>query len=144
MPSTPPEIKSGLLDMESRSRAPRPRNPKLEIAVPPPPPVPPPILVPAVDTTPMDAPATEGAPAAAPHRLRAPARPTVRGVQIYLDSEADQVLRACREAGEVSNSAVMRLALAELAARRTPEEIVRILLFGDNPAHRAPGRKRGA
>jgi len=142
LPSTPPEIKSGLLDMETRSRAPRPRKPKLEIAVPPPPP---PILVPAVDTTPMDAPATEdAAPAAAPQRLRAPARPTVRGVQIYLDGEADQVLRACREAGEVSNSAVIRLALAELAARRTPEEIVRILLFGDNPAHRAPGRKRGA
>ena len=141
MPSTPPEIKSGLLDMETRSRAPRPRNPKLEIAVPPPPPT----LVPAVDTTPMDAPATEdAAAAAAPQRLRAPARPTVRGVQIYLDGEADQVLRACREAGEVSNSAVIRLALAELAARRTPEEIVRILLFGDNPAHRAPGRKRGA
>jgi len=141
LPSTPPEIKSGLLDMEARSRAPRPRNPKLEIAVPPPPPT----LVPAVDTTPMDAPAKEGAaPAAAPQRLRAPARPTVRGVQIYLDGEADQVLRACREAGEVSNSAVIRLALAELAARRTSEEIVRILLFGDNPAHRAPGRKRGA
>ena len=141
MPSTPPEIKSGLLDMETRSRAPRPRNPKLEIVVPPPPPT----LVPAVDTTPMDAPAKEGAaPAAAPQRLRAPARPTVRGVQIYLDGEADQVLRACREAGEVSNSAVIRLALAELAARRTSEEIVRILLFGDNPAHRAPGRKRGA
>ena len=141
MPSTPPEIKSGLLDMEARSRAPRPRNPKLEIVVPPPPPT----LVPAVDTTPMDAPAKEGAaPAAAPQRLRAPARPTVRGVQIYLDGEADQVLRACREAGEVSNSAVIRLALAELVARRTPEEIVRILLFGDNPAHRAPGRKRGA
>jgi len=141
LPSTPPEIKSGLLDMEARSRAPRPRNPKLEIVVPPPPPT----LVPAVDTTPMDAPAKEGAaPAAAPQRLRAPARPTVRGVQIYLDGEADQVLRACREAGEVSNSAVIRLALAELAARRTSEEIVRILLFGDNPAHRAPGRKRGA
>lgn len=126
MQSTPSEF-GGLSDLENRRVRPA-RNPKLPVTVPPAPTVP--------------EPAAESP--AAPKRLRAAARPTVRGVQVYLDAEADRILRECRDAGEVSNSAVMRLALATLRAQMSPQEIVRTLLIDDNPARRSPGRKPGS
>lgn len=68
-------------------------------------------------------------------------QPSLRGAEVYLDESADAFLKACRAAGEVSNSAVIRLALLELSSTMTPIEVARVLLLGDNSARRVPGRK---
>ena len=130
----PPDIKNGLLDMESRPRrVPPPRHPKLLVETPP---------------APIGAATEQSAPVVAPpaptssEPLRAPKQPALRGAQVYLDSPADEFLRACRAAGEVSNSAVIRLALQELAAVMTPTDVARTLLLSENSARRTPGRKK--
>ena len=76
--------------------------------------------------------------------MRAPAPPALRGAQVYLDTESDEFLSACRAVGEVSNSAVIRYLLAKAAAETTPVEVVRAVLLGDNTAHRKPGRRKAS
>ena len=133
--SMPPEIKNGLLDMESRPRrVPPPRHPKLLVETPP---------------APIEAPGCAivagGCASRRQHHLSRcgpPKQPALRGAQVYLDSPADEFLRACRAAGEVSNSAVIRLALQELAAVMTPTDVARTLLLSENSARRRPGRKK--
>lgn len=131
-----PDIKNGLLQMESRPRrVPPPKHPKLAVETPPPPaPVPVRSETPAVVRT-------EPSLTVVQEPLRAPKQPPLRGAQVYLDEPADGFLKACRAAGEVSNSAVVRLALQELSNLMTPTEVARALLLGDNAARRIPGRK---
>ena len=129
----PSEIKSGLLDMESRSRrVPPPRHPKVAVETPPP------------DPEPVVA---SAAPKAKPAPVKlAPKASALRAAQVYLDGEADAFLGECRAAGaalgraDVSASAVIRLALREL-----PLDVGgggRRRLLGGSAALRRPGRKR--
>ena len=132
----PAEIKNGLLDMESRTRrVPPPRHPKLAVDTPPAPE--PPAAPPKPVERPPNAP-----PAPVGERLRAPAPPALRGAQVYLDTESDDFLSACRAVGEVSNSAVIRYLIGRAAAESMPIEVVRAVLSGDNAAHRKPGRRK--
>ena len=74
----------------------------------------------------------------------APAPPkasSLRGAMVYLDSDADTFLRACHEAGGVSASAVIRLALRKLSEQQAPADVAAELLNG-SAAQRTPGRKR--
>jgi hypothetical protein len=136
----PPEIKSGLLDMESRSRrAPAPRHPKLAVETPP---APDPQPDPVVASAPVPIPKPKPEPVKS-----APKASALRAAQVYLDSEADAFVGECRAAGtslgsaDVSASAVIRLALRELSAAMTAEEVAGVLL-GGSAALRRPGRKR--
>lgn len=129
-----PDIKNGLLQMESRPRrVPPPKHPKLAVETPPPP-------APEQRSVTAVVPA-EPSLTVVQEPLRAPKQPALRGAQVYLDEPADAFLKACRTAGEVSNSAVIRLALQELSNLMTPIDVARALLLGDNSARRVPGRK---
>lgn len=67
---------------------------------------------------------------------------------IYLDPQSDEFLESARIAGrrskprvDASRSAVVRLALARLAAQMTPDQVVRELVLRA-PAHTGEGRRR--
>ena len=144
-------IENGLLDLEQRTsqgsrRTPPPRHPKRAVEVPPPPPP--------VESAPPEASSVvdvrkkaleEAAPAVpvlAPRNLS-----PLRATQVYLDPESDAFLRRCGAAGlikgsrDITNSGVIRYALARLAAEISPDEIAEAMLDGDS-ALRRPGRKR--
>lgn len=148
-------IPNGLTQLESlagRRRVPPPQNRKRPVTVPP--------AVPETPTSgprvaePLQEPAAQqivGQPTDLPsssstgsHRERD--RP-LRATQVYLDEPADELLRRCGSAGllqgsrDVTNSGVIRYALARLAAQMTAEQVAEAMLSGD-VALRRPGRRR--
>jgi len=127
-----PEIRNGLLDMETRTRrVPPPRHPKLAVTTPP-----------APDRPAVEEPAERPTPESVrPAQLQSPKSSSLRGAMVYLDSDADSFLKACHQAGGVSASAVIRLALRKLADAQTPAGVADELLSGSD-AQRTPGRKR--
>ena len=128
-----PEIRNGLLDMETRTRrVPPPRHPKLAITTPPAQPDRPAVEEPAERPTPESV---------RPAQLQSPKSSSLRGAMVYLDSDADSFLKACHQAGGVSASAVIRLALRKLADAQTPKGVADELLSGSD-VQRTPGRKR--
>ena len=132
-----PEIRNGLLDMETRTRrVPPPRHPKLAVTTPPAP------DRPAPDRPAAEEPAERSSPESVrPAQLQSPKSSSLRGAMVYLDGAADSFLKACHQAGGVSASAVIRLALRKLADVQTPAGVADELLSGSD-AQRAPGRKR--
>ncbi len=150
------EIPNGLTQLESlagRRRVPPPQNRKRPVTVPP--------AVPETPTSgphgvaePLQEPAAQqivgqptdlpSSPSTGSHRERD--RP-LRATQVYLDEPADELLRRCSSAGllqgsrDVTNSGVIRYALARLAAQMTAEQIAEAMLSGD-VALRRPGRRR--
>lgn len=153
-----PDIENGLSELESRRRTrPAPQHPKRPVVVPPPPAVV--SLVEAAvseDDLSWDAPGAAAIPARPvpakspvppPGARRAVASP-VRATQVYLDEETMDFLRRCSAAGlmagsrDVTNSGVIRHAVARLSAQLDPEEVADVLLDDSNTARRSPGRAR--
>lgn len=153
-------IPNGLVQLESlpgRRRVPAPQNRKRPVTVPPP--VTPEVSIPATtigavpppeaksETDPLVVEPAPAVPVAASAASRAgPDRP-LRATQVYLDGPADELLRRCSAAGllqgsrDVTNSGVIRYALARLATQMTPEQVAEAMLNGDQ-ALRRPGRRR--
>jgi len=143
------EIENGLLQLESRRRSrPTPQHPKRPVQVPPP-------IVATIQPatqradqmpppTPTPTPATPPTPALASRRALAP----VKATQVYLDEPTMDVLRRCGAAGliagtrDVTNSGVIRFAVARLAEQLNPEQIAEAMLDDSNTARRSPGRQR--
>lgn len=151
-----PEIENGLSELESRRRTrPAPQHPKRPVVVPPPAVVLPESptsddelvrVAPVSATAPLrSAPAESRARAVVPRR--AVASP-VRATQVYLDEETMDFLRTCSAAGlmagsrDVTNSGVIRYAVARLAGQLNPEQVADALLDDSNTARRSPGRAR--
>jgi len=134
------EIENGLSQLESRRRSrPAPQHPKRPVQVPPPAAA---TIQPATqraDQTP-----TPATPAPASRRALAP----VKATQVYLDEPTMDVLRRCGAAGliagtrDVTNSGVIRFAVARLAEQLNPEQITEAMLDDSNTARRSPGRQR--
>lgn len=148
-------IPNGLTQLESltgRRRVPPPRNRKRPVTVPPPVTATPTAgpdevaAPPARDTGPVVElrPATAPSPSVGPRSERD--RP-LRATQVYVDGPADELLRRCSAAGllqgsrDVTNSGVIRYALARLATQMTPEQVAEAMLSGDDSLRR-PGRRR--
>lgn len=114
---------------QRRTPAPPPRHPKPDVEVPPPP------------DEPLSPPLESVAPRPQPQVLT-PLRPA----QLYLDEETDEALRRCRAEGllsriDVTNSAVVRLAIRRLMEQLGPQGIVDQLAREPDDRHRT-GRKR--
>jgi len=150
-----PEIENGLSELESRRRArPAPQHPKRPVVVPPPAVVLPEAL-PSDDELVRVAPAPaaplRSTPVESPARAVVPRRAVaspVRATQVYLDEETMDFLRTCSAAGlmagsrDVTNSGVIRYAVARLAGQLNPEQVADALLDDSNTARRSPGRPR--
>jgi len=150
-----PEIENGLSELESRRRnRPAPQHPKRPVVVPPPAVILPEAL-PSDDELVRVAPAAaaplRSAPVESPARAVVPRRAAaspVRATQVYLDEETMDFLRTCSAAGlmagsrDVTNSGVIRYAVARLAGQLNPEQVADALLNDSNTARRSPGRPR--
>jgi len=133
------EIENGLSQLESRRRSrPAPQHPKRPVQVPPP-------MAETVQsaTTRADQVPAPTAPLAS-RRAFAP----VKATQVYLDEPTMDVLRRCGAAGllagsrDVTNSGVIRFAVARLAEQLSPDQIAEAMLDDSNTARRSPGRQR--
>jgi hypothetical protein len=146
-------IENGLAALEAQTssrarRQPAPRHPKREVEVPPPP-ASAPVKAPtnghtaAVVDLRQDVELQSQPAAHVPKTDSAALRPT----QVHLDPASQEFLRRCGAAGllegsrDVTMSGVIRFALAQLAATKTPEEVAKSMLAGDT-ALRRPGRRR--
>lgn len=135
------EIENGLSQLESRRRSrPAPQHPKRPVQVPPPLTAPVQAISDQADPVPLPAPATP----LPPRRTLAP----VKATQVYLDEPTMDVLRRCGAAGliagsrDVTNSGVIRFAVARLVEQLSPEQIAEHMLDDSNTARRSPGRQR--
>ena len=134
------EIENGLSQLESRRRSrPAPQHAKRPVQVPPPAAA---TIEPATQRTNQVSP-----PTAAPLASRRALAP-VKATQVYLDEPTMGVLRRCGAAGliagsrDVTNSGVIRFAVARLVEQLSPEQIAEAMLDDSNTARRSPGRQR--
>lgn len=134
------EIENGLSQLESRRRSrPAPQHPKRPVQVPPP-------LI-AAPAQQEDQPIDRVPPPVTPVAAR-PVFAPVKATQVYLDEPTMDVLRRCGAAGliagsrDVTNSGVIRYAVARLAAQLSPDQIAEAMLDDSNTARRSPGRQR--
>ena len=135
------EIENGLSQLENRRRSrPAPQHPKRPVQVPPP--VSAPVRAVTDRTDPMHLPAE------APLLASRPALGPVKATQVYLDELTMDALRRCGAAGliagsrDVTNSGVIRFAVARLVEQLSPEQIAGAMLDDSNTARRSPGRQR--
>lgn len=134
------EIENGLSQLESRRRSrPAPQHPKRPVQVPPP----------VAATTQSATQRTDQEPPLPPTPLATRrALAPVKATQVYLDEPTMNVLRRCGAAGliagsrDVTNSGVIRFAVARLVEQLTPEQIAEAMLDDSNTARRSPGRQR--
>lgn len=134
------EIKNGLSQLESRRRSrPAPQHPKRPVQVPPP--------LAAAPAPQEDQPTDRVPPPTTPLTARRAFAP-VKATQVYLDEPTMDVLRRCGAAGliagsrDVTNSGVIRFAVARLAEQFSPDQIAEAMLDDSNTARRSPGRQR--
>jgi len=135
------EIENGLSQLESRRRSrPAPHHPKRPVQVPPLVTAPVKAVTDRTDPVRLPAPAT-------PLASR-PALAPLKATQVYLDEPTMDVLRRCGAAGliagsrDVTNSGVIRFAVARLVEQLSPEQIAEAMLDDSNTARRSPGRQR--
>ncbi len=135
------EIQNGLSQLESRRRSrPAPQHPKRPVQVPPP--------VAATSQAAMERADQVSPPTPATSLAARRALAPVKATQVYLDEPTMDVLRRCGAAGliagsrDVTNSGVVRFAVARLAEQLSPEQIAEAMLDDSNTARRSPGRQR--